>query len=265
MYVITGGEDGIADVPIENVARADSPRSRGVDPAHARVLAERAGELDPILVHRATMRVIDGAHRLEAARLTGARTIRVRFFDGSEADAFVQSVRANVAHGLPLSLADRKAAAARIVGSHPQWSDRMIAEVTGLAHKTVGAVRRKSTGENPQSATRVGRDGRVRRLPTAAAAEPAREPAEPVVRAQGVDWDALVRRLRTDPSLRHTESGRTLLRWLNAGPRTVNEPAELAETVPQHCLSAVVALARHNADSWQRLASRLDRRLEGHA
>ncbi|MCD9878915.1 ParB/RepB/Spo0J family partition protein [Streptomyces guryensis] len=107
------------------------------------------------------MRVIDGMHRLEAARIRGERTVRARFFEGSEEEAFILAVETNTKHGLPLTLADRKAAALRIVTARPDLSDRAVAAKVGLAHKTVGAIRR-SSGEIPQLAARVGRDGRVR-------------------------------------------------------------------------------------------------------
>ncbi len=84
------------------------------------------------------MRVIDGTHRLRAAILNGHEEIGVLFFDGTDDDAFVAAVRANVVHGLPLALADREAAATRIIKSHPQWSDRAIAEAAGLAAQTGG-------------------------------------------------------------------------------------------------------------------------------
>src|SRR5262249_14449183 len=132
-----------------------------------RMLAEVHEDTPPIVVHRKTMRVIDGMHRLRAAVLRGADTIAVRFFDGSEQDAFVLAVELNHAHGLPLSQADRGAAAARIVRSHPHWSDRMIASRTGLSAKTVGGIRARASVEIPQSHARIGRDGRVRPVTTA--------------------------------------------------------------------------------------------------
>jgi hypothetical protein len=46
----------------------------------------------------------------------------------------------NIAHGLPLTRADRTAAAARVVHSYPQWSDRMISTVVGLSAGTVAKV-----------------------------------------------------------------------------------------------------------------------------
>lgn len=149
-------------VPLSALQDADSPRLSGADLAHAQLLAESDVELPPILVNHTTMRVIDGTHRVLAAGLRGRSEIEVQFFDCDDEEAFVLAVEANVAHGLPLPLADRTAAARRIIAGHPHWSDRAVASVTGLAHKTVGSIRRRSTGETPHSNTRRGRDGRMR-------------------------------------------------------------------------------------------------------
>jgi ParB-like chromosome segregation protein Spo0J len=139
-----------------------SPRERQEDPAHVRLLAETDSSADPLLVHRTTMRVIDGVHRLRAAAMRGRTEITVQFFEGNEADAFVLSVQLNIRHGLPLTLDERKAATQRIIGSHPHWSDRAIAERTGLSAKTVGKVRRRASGDVPHPTSRLGRDGRAR-------------------------------------------------------------------------------------------------------
>lgn len=150
-------------VPVDSLEFADSPRLGGENPEHIRTLAGITSELPPILAHRETMRVIDGMHRLRAAILNGRREIRVRFFEGAANDAFIAAVTTNIGHGLPLSLADREAAAARILESHPQWSDRAIAEVVGLASTTVARIRGKGT----QPDARIGRDGRVRPINSA--------------------------------------------------------------------------------------------------
>jgi ParB-like chromosome segregation protein Spo0J len=150
-------------IPLAALRPADSPRLVGEDEEHIRLLAESDRALPPILVHRASMRVIDGMHRIGAARLRGQDTIDVVFFDGTDDDAFVMAVKANVAHGLPLSYADREAAVARIVSTHPDWSDRAIAATTGLAPRTVAAVRGRIVGL-PQETARIGRDGRIRPL-----------------------------------------------------------------------------------------------------
>jgi hypothetical protein len=136
----------------------------GEDSAHIETLAETDDRLPPILVHRDTMSVIDGNHRLSAARRNQEDTIDVVFFEGTIEDAFVLAVRSNITHGLPLSLADRRAAAERILNSHPDWSDRYVANCTGLAAKTVRGLRERSTEEIPQLEARLGRDGRRRPL-----------------------------------------------------------------------------------------------------
>jgi len=127
-------------------------------------LAEMDTPLPPILVDKRTMRVIDGMHRLMAASLQGRETIDVVFFDGSDADMFLRAVQENVTHGLPLSHADRRAAAERIIASHPNMSDRAISQVAGLAAKTVATIRKRSSDNAPQSTGRVGIDGKVRPL-----------------------------------------------------------------------------------------------------
>lgn len=154
--------DDVVVVPVIALLPADSPRLAGEDEEHVRVLAEAVGELPPIVVQRSTMRVIDGMHRLRAAVRRGADTIAVRFFDGAEHDAFVLAVELNAEHGLPLSQHDRVVAAQRVLGTHPHWSDRMIAQLAGLSGKTVAAIRRR---RGPAGDTeRLGRDGKVRPL-----------------------------------------------------------------------------------------------------
>ncbi|MFE0105075.1 ParB/RepB/Spo0J family partition protein [Streptomyces sp. NPDC059009] len=153
-----------AMVPTDSLLDSDSPRINGENTEHIQMLAKLETPLPPILVHRATMRVIDGMHRLRAVRLRGDESIEVEFFDGGEDDVFALSVRLNIAHGLPLSQADRTAAAKRILQAHPYWSDRRIASNAGLAASTVASIRRRSTGGNEQLNARVGRDGRVRPL-----------------------------------------------------------------------------------------------------
>lgn len=154
----------VVSVPIMSLRPGETPRLNGEDKAHIARLAETEAPLPPILVDRRAMRVIDGMHRLMAASLRGWETIDVMFFDGSEEDVFLRAVEENVAHGLPLSQADRRAAAERIIATHPNMADRAIGHSTGLAAKTVAAIRRHSTEEGPQSNTRVGRDGKVRPL-----------------------------------------------------------------------------------------------------
>jgi hypothetical protein len=160
----TDTSTAVVAVSLLSLHPADSPRLNGEDKAHIARLAETETPLPPILVDRRTMRVIDGMHRLMAASMQGREMIDVIFFEGSEADVFLRAVEENVAHGLPLSQADRRAAAERIIASHPHMSDRGIGHSAGLAAKTVAAIRKRSSEGLPQSNARVGRDGRVRPL-----------------------------------------------------------------------------------------------------
>jgi ParB-like chromosome segregation protein Spo0J len=154
----------VATVSLRSLRGTASPRLSGESMEHIRLLAQADVLLPPIIIHRQTMRVIDGMHRVRAARLRGEQEIPALFYDGTEADAFVLAVKVNRAHGLPLSLADRKAAAVRIIATHSRWSDRAIADVTALSHKTVGTIRRGLNGEIRQMDARIGQDGRVRPL-----------------------------------------------------------------------------------------------------
>jgi ParB-like nuclease domain len=154
----------VTTVRIDSLVFEGSPRLGGEDPEHIDLLAEAGNTLPPITVHRPTMRVIDGVHRVRAAALKGMDEISARVLDCDETTAFVLAVKANVTHGLPLSQSDRAAAAARIIAYHPHWSDRAVAAATGLSDKTVSRIRARSTAEIPQSNTRLGRDGRLRPL-----------------------------------------------------------------------------------------------------
>jgi hypothetical protein len=159
------------DWPVETIEiralnLAGSPRLSGEDVQHTKLLAEVHESLPPVIVHGPTMRVLDGLHRVRVAILHGETSVRARLFPGSEDDAFVLAVESNMSHGLPLTMADRTAAAQRIIFSHPQWSDRAIAVKTGLAAKTVAALRACAVADIPQLHSRVGRDGRIRPLDT---------------------------------------------------------------------------------------------------
>ncbi len=151
-------------VRIEALLPADSPRLDGVDDNHVRRLADIYATLPPILVHRASMRVVDGMHRVAAAATKGLTSVEVQYFDGADEEAFLRSVTANIAHGLPLSVADRKAAAERILRSHSDLSDRAVAAYTGLDAKTVATLRPCSTADSPRSNIRIGADGRAHPL-----------------------------------------------------------------------------------------------------
>ncbi|MFB9964020.1 ParB/RepB/Spo0J family partition protein [Sinosporangium siamense] len=308
----------IVEVDLEHLSGALSPRIAGEDSEHLEAMLSAQGQMPPILVHLPSMRVIDGLHRLSAARLRGQRTIAARFFRGSEADAFVMAVRMNIEHGLPLTIADRRRAARRIIGSHPEWSDRMVASVAGVSAGTVADLR----GSRVEGEVRIGQDGRVRPLdgteerrqaaelirsdPTLSLRQIARKvglspetvrdvrgrlergespipagrrrshmpPGRPPIQGGGdagqrflpaADQDRLttLNRLKADPALRLTETGRNLLRLLTLHAIPGQDWDRILMNVPPHWGSSVTDLARAHAAIWTEFADRLEGRLTG--
>jgi ParB-like nuclease family protein len=236
-------------VPVSEPLPGDSPRVRGEDATHVENLVNARDPLPPIVVHRATMRVIDGTHRLKAAKERGDRELAVEYFDGSAQDAFLRAVRENAVHGLPLSRADREAAVRRIIEADAGMSDRAIARVAGLSPPTIAAIRRRSTDNTLQSNKRHGRtrpmsavEGRLR-----AGRLIAERPA------------ASSRALGRDASLRLSEAGRALLQWLEVCARQ-HEREQIDNAIPEHCVEIILELAASCAESWMQLRHDLERR-----
>jgi ParB-like chromosome segregation protein Spo0J len=148
---------------------------RGIDRRHVAALAEVPDSWPPIVVSRRDGSVIDGLHRVAAARQLGLERLCAVFFDGSPDDEYVEFVRCNVGHGLALTLDERRAAARRILLTHADLSDRGVASVCGLSPKTVGRLRRTTDeargaeGTDARVTRRVGRDGRQRPVDASAA------------------------------------------------------------------------------------------------
>jgi transposase-like protein len=154
----------IEEIPLDSLRPGDSPRSSGRSTEHVSLLAGLDLPLPPIIVHSPSMRVIDGIHRVEAARRRGDHVIHARLFRGDEEVAFRLAVHANVTHGMPLTLADRTTAASRILRSRPHLSDRAVAYTTGLSPGTIRAIRQRLSPHAAGPLGRRGRDGRVRPL-----------------------------------------------------------------------------------------------------
>ena len=149
-------------IPVSAIRNSYTPRKNKANEHHVQVLVQSPLPLPPIVIHRASMRVIDGVHRLRATELRGHNTIAARLFEGNDAEAFALAVHLNVTHGLPLTLSERKAAAQRVLKSYPHWSDRAIGLIAGVSNKTVGKLRGCTTEEITQLNPRLGRDGKVR-------------------------------------------------------------------------------------------------------
>jgi hypothetical protein len=135
-----GRRSSTVTIAITDVKLPNQP-IRPVDEHHVAVLAEVIDDLPPISVHRATNTLIDGLHRLTVFRRAKRERIPVEYFDGTEEDAVIEAIRANTAHGRPLTLQERRRAARWLLEQNPARSDRAIGRVCSLDHKTVGALR----------------------------------------------------------------------------------------------------------------------------
>jgi ParB-like chromosome segregation protein Spo0J len=233
----------VTEVSTTSLPRGRSPRARGIDRGHVALLAEVPESWPPIVINRRDGSVIDGQHRVAAARQLGIERLCAVFFEGSPDDAYVEFVRCNVGHGLALTLDERRDAVRRILRTHPELSDRGIASVCGLSPKTVARVRRETGegrdagGESVDGTRRVGRDGRQR--PVDASAARARI-ADELERHP----DASLRTIATAVGV-SPETVRTVREKLRRAPRPPADVVALRE--PEDLVSAVLARKRHRA------------------
>lgn len=150
----------VREVEISTLTLGYTPRHEGLDEDHVRSLLEDVGSVRPIIVHSSTMRVVDGAHRLEAYKRAGRTAIPAVLFKGSETDALFIAIHTNIKHGKPLTQLERRDAALEVIRQCPLLSDRWVAQVCGLSHTTIRGVREKA--EKSSGPVRLGRDGRTR-------------------------------------------------------------------------------------------------------
>jgi ParB-like chromosome segregation protein Spo0J len=191
------------------------------------LLVESNGEWPPIVIRRQDNTIIDGYYRYLAAQILCHSEIRCVSFDGPAESAFLEALRLNLAHGLPLSLKDRESAALQLLTGHQEWSDRRLGEACGLSPKTVQHLRSRTAGnsgaQNLHLNTRLGRDGK--RYPADAEASRVR----------------ILRALRETPeeSLRHiaeaTGSSPTTVKAVKASLRssTSRDPVHNSDAKPR--------------------------------
>ena len=106
-----------------------------------------------ILFHDGTQYwLADGYHRLESAKKIKREIVAAEVRQGTARDAILYGIGANASHGLRRTQADKRRAIERLL-KDPEWSqmsDRKLAAIAKVDHKTVGNVRRELTaGEIP--------------------------------------------------------------------------------------------------------------------
>jgi len=125
--------------------RSLNPRRQAVDQEVVEHYATIFREViwPPIWVHRGTNKLLDGWHRVEAAKRAGVYTLPVTWVEAKEEELFALAVKANLGHGLQLTREERYQAIARL--QRESWTPERIAEMLGCA---LGMVDRTEKAED---------------------------------------------------------------------------------------------------------------------
>ena len=101
----------------------------------------------PVIVYfdGASYSLADGFHRRLAAEKIGLTEIDAEVHEGTARDAVLHGAGANAAHGLRRTQADKWRAIETLIRDEEwsKWSDRKVAKVARVDHKTVAKVRRE--------------------------------------------------------------------------------------------------------------------------
>ncbi len=111
--------------------RALNPRAHGVDQEVVEFYAGIFEEVvwPPIVADRATKKLLDGWHRVEAAKRAGAYSLPVLWVDAKEEELFAHAVKLNLGHGLRLTREERLRAVAKL--AREGWTPERIVEFLG--------------------------------------------------------------------------------------------------------------------------------------
>jgi len=125
----------VADV----VLREDLYPRIQLDPATVQKYAEDLSVLPPIEVNQHNI-LIDGKHRLTAHKKNGVETIKAEVTEtASENDLLALAIKRNAAHGLQLSLRDKKTMAVRLYHSGQGMTKAEIADVLSVSERSVAS------------------------------------------------------------------------------------------------------------------------------
>jgi len=150
---VTSSISAVVEVELTSLKAGLMVRSSGIDRRHVERLAHVADRWPPVLVAARSLAVIDGVHRIAAARMLGRTTIVATMFDGDHVAAYAEAVGRNVRHGLPLTLDERRRAARELLLRLPERSDRSLAGLCGLDHKTIARLRHEVAGSDARPGT----------------------------------------------------------------------------------------------------------------
>ena len=109
--------------------------------------------------------IADGWHRVLAAKKLGRKHILARWTPGDRQTTLRIALRANAAHGLRRTNADKRRAVELALKAFPRLSSRQIADLCAVSHFMVDAVRGADVAENATSDGNGGKED-VGKLPT---------------------------------------------------------------------------------------------------
>ncbi|MGW1375412.1 helix-turn-helix domain-containing protein [Streptomyces sp. NPDC002446] len=192
------------------------------------------------------------------ARTTGtsAKTVAALRATSTGVTPYPQARKGKDGKVRPLDGAEGRRKAAELLTEHPGASLREVARHVGISPATVSDVRKRlAAGRSPVPERDVPErrptTGTKNCAPTRDSA--ARETGGVVRPIRSIDVSPMDKLLR-DPSLRHKESGRQLLRLLQRSAVERRELLTMAEAVPSHCTDLVADLASKYADMWAEFA-----------
>lgn len=154
--------------------RSLNPRLHGVDQEVVEFYSAMYQEVHwpPILVHRGTNKLLDGWHRVEAAKRAGVYSLAVQWVEAKDEELFALAVKANLGHGLRLTREERYRAIHRL--QREGWTPERIVGVLGCSS---GMVARTEKAEDLRIALKV-QDRPGAMLPTETLVEITRLPQE---------------------------------------------------------------------------------------
>src|SRR5262249_5145016 len=107
-------------------------------------------------------KILDGRNRYRACRELGIEC-QTREYRGDDPAGFVLSMNLHRRH---LTQEQKRELVTKLLKATPKKSNREIGKLARANHKTVDRIRRKeeSTGDIPQLARTIGKDGKARRV-----------------------------------------------------------------------------------------------------
>lgn len=150
----------IAEIRVMRFLQPRCKLSKAVVCDYAQLLT-RGESLPPVVVAMIedAPYLVDGLHRIEAAKKIGRTEIDAECFEGTRDDALRVALAANQKHGLRPTNADKRRAVGLGLATFGQMSDQALAELCGVTDRFVAKLRR-AQGANSSPIERIGRDGK---------------------------------------------------------------------------------------------------------